>query len=219
MKSIIFSLIEGLIRYIPSQIGIKLRYLYYRNRLLNCGKGVIIDIGVYFQNPGKISLGNKVWIDKNVIFLAGSPNLSRKVFVKENISYAGEIGELRIDDFVHVAQNVVIQAHGGVHIGEKSGIASGSKIYSLSHHYRNLLDKQDKNKYYFTPMVRFDEQALICSPVVIGRGCAVSLNNVVLPGSSIPDNIWFGVGMIISGDNYESNKVYYTDNKVFEKSI
>lgn len=219
IKSVFFDFVEGALRFIPSRVGVKLRLFYYRKRLLSCGSNVVIDTGVYFQYPKKIALGNNVWIDKNVILLAGVPNLTRKVCIKENSFYMGEMGELQIDDFVHVAPNVVIQAHGGVHIGAKTGIAAGSKIYSLSHHYRNLSNNDDTNNYYFTPMVSGEEQALLLSPVVIGRGCAISLNNIVLPGTVIPDNIWFGVGMIISGGGYESDSVYFMNQSVSKKSI
>jgi acetyltransferase-like isoleucine patch superfamily enzyme len=188
-------------------------------RLADCGKNVLIDTGVYIQSPKDISFGSNIWIDKNVIILAGTPNLGRKIKIKKNNKFSYAMGHLVIDDFVHIAPNVIIQAHGGVSIGSKSGVASGSQIYSLSHHYRNLLDRNDYKRNYFTPMVNSDEQALLLSPVVIGSGCALSLNSIVLPGTVVPDNVWFSVGMVIGGSNYESNSVYFTEQKMASKKI
>lgn len=206
-KRIFLGLIEGFIRNIGGPVGIKLRYFYYKRRLAYCGNNVVIDEGVFFQSPENIYLGDKIWLDKNVILLAGSPNLDRNVIIKENPKFLNKIGEIHIGNCVHVAPNVVIQGHGGVTIGANSGVASGSKIYSLSHHYKTA-NKEDKRKYFFTPMVSNEVQSLICSPVFIGNGCAIGLNAIILPGTIVNDYCWIGTGLICSKE-YEESSVNY----------
>lgn len=219
IKILILSFIEGLIRNIGGVIGIKIRYYYYKKRLGGCGKKVVIDIGVVFQSPKDIFIADNVWIDKYVLILAGKPNVNRKIKIKELSAYENKIGEAHIGQGVHIAPFVVVQAHGGILIGDKVGIASGSKLYSLSHHYRNLLDKKDKSQYYFTPMVDENEQSLIAAPIVVGKGCAISLNSIVLPGTIIPDGTWIGTNVTASGIDYSVNSVYYQEQKIFNKQI
>lgn len=209
IKRIVLGLIEGFIRNIGGPLGIKIRYFYYKRRLGYCGNNVVIDEGVFFQSPENIYLGSKIWLDKNVILLAGSPNLDRNIIIKDNSKFENKMGQIHIGDSVHIAPNVVIQGHGGVSIGANTGVASGSKIYSLSHHYKTT-NKEDKKKYFFTPMVLNEEQSLICSPVFIGYGCAIGLNAIILPGCIINDYCWIGTGLICSKE-YEESAVYYVN--------
>jgi galactoside O-acetyltransferase len=219
LKRIFLNLIEGFLRNIGGPIGIKLRYFYYKYRLGSCGKNVVIDIGVAFESPKDIHLGNNIWIDKYVLILAGKPNLARNVLIKENTNYKFKIGEIHIGDGAHIAPFVVLQAHGGISIGDKVGVASGSKLYSLSHHYRNLNDRTDKRKYYFTPMVGNDEQALIAAPITVGNGCAISLNSIILPGTVLPDHVWLGTGVTAQGSSYSNSTVYYEVKTINDKGI
>ncbi|WP_298780286.1 hypothetical protein [uncultured Polaribacter sp.] len=219
IKGLILESIEGFLRNFNGRIGIKLRYWYYKKRLGSCGKGVRIDIGVELQSPKDIHISDNVWIDKYVLILAGKPNLKRQVLIKKNESYKFNIGEIHIGKGTHIAPFVVLQAHGGISIGKNVGVASGSKIYSLSHHYRNLLDRSDKRKYFFTPMVKDSEQSLIASPITIGEGCAVSLNSIVLPGTVIPDGVWIGTSVTAQGKKYNNDTVYFQEQMIHEKKI
>jgi galactoside O-acetyltransferase len=218
MKVILFSLIETIIRNIGGPIGRRIRFQYYRRRLAHCGKNVVIDIGVIIENPEKVFIGNDVWIDNNVIIMAGFISTIDNVAIKKNLCFNKEIGEVHIGDFVHIAPFSVIQGHGGVYIGSKSGIASGSKIYSLSHHYRNLNDRNDTKQYYFSPMVTLQEQFFVASPVYIGEGSAIGLNSVILPGTVIPDGTWVGVNTYMTGSDNLGNSVYATQSAAFVKN-
>lgn len=216
MKHIIYSFIESLIRNIGGGIGRRIRYQYYKRRLGGCGKNIIIDIGVIIENPQYVFLGNNIWIDNYVLIIAGFQGQNERVKIKPNYIFKGKLGELIISDHVHIAPYCVLQAHGGISIGSKSGVASGAKVYSLSHHYRNLNNFLDDNEYYFTPMVSIEEQFFVASPVVIGNGAAIGLNSVVLPGSIIPDNTWIGVSTYTSGE-YEEGAIYSTEPSKFNK--
>lgn len=180
---------------------------------------MIIDEGVIIQNPEWISVGDNVWIDKYCVLIAGKPDeqKSAKVFsIKKNSSYHSERGELIIKNNVHIAPFCTIQAHGGVYIGNNVGIASGSRVYSLSHHYKNPSILGDQHAYKFTPMVDSTEQSLISAPVVIDTDCAIGLNCVVLPGTTVQKGTWIGVSSYISGD-IKGNAIYVSQQAHFLK--
>ncbi|MGV8815427.1 MAG: acyltransferase [Gelidibacter sp.] len=203
-------LVESFLRPISGGIGRKLRYMYYRKKFKSCGENVIIDEGVYFENYHMISIGHNVWIDRNTIFLGGAFNATDRQFYQSGKS---EIpwGMLSLANGVHIAPFSLIQSHGGVSIGENVTIASGSKIYSLSHHYRNLNDKEDKKRYSFSTMADKKDQFMIVGNVIIGDRAAIGLNSVLLPGTVVPEGTWIGVMSTLN-----SNDIL-TPNSIFHK--
>jgi len=210
----IFRLFEGLIRNIEGRSGRTIRLWYYRKRLGRCGENVTIDVGVVFQNPKEIFIGDNVWIDRQTILLAGRlvPGL-RKFIDKPNDDYAGKAGELVLDSGVHVAPFTLLQAHAGLSIGKNVTVASGAKIYTVSHHYRNLLNKSDTKRYSFSSMAPAENQFLILSPVVIGDNAAIGLNSVVLPGTTVREGAWIGVLTHVPPGQTEPNAVYSSVKK------
>lgn len=193
-------IIEPLIRNIPGLIGFGLRYYYYKLVLGSIGKRVAIDTNVYLLDPGYISIGDNTWIDKNVILIAGpvKNTETRKVLFKENENTDIENGYIKIGKGSHIAPNVVLQGHGGLEIGNYVGVASGGKIYTLSHHYRNLMDNDDPHIYKFTPRAPKHHQFLISSAVVMKDNTSLGLNAIILPGSTVGENSWIGVGSVVS---------------------
>jgi acetyltransferase-like isoleucine patch superfamily enzyme len=218
IKRLIFEFIEGRLRNKNGLIGKKLRYFYYKKRLGACGKNVFIDSGVFIESPKDIFIGNNVWVDKNVILLAGRPNQKRNIYYKNIEEEDLSLGQIIIGDNVHIAPNVVVQGHGRVEIGSNTGIASGSKIYSFSHHYRDL-NSNKKNNYFFSPMVGNEHQSLVLSPVKIGFGCAIGLNCVILPGCTINDYSWIGSGVVIQNSIVPDNTLLFNVQEQKQKNI
>lgn len=194
----LFNLILLPIFYLPGPLGFQLRYHYYKRKLRYLGKNVKIDIGVCIQNPQCVSVGDNTWIDKYVILLAGKPTVGkRKIFRKSNNKFKGKEGELIIGKNVHIAPYVLISGMGGTFIGNNLTIASGSKVYSFSHHYRNLLDLSDNYDYKFSSMSPENEQFLISAPIVAENNSAIGLNSVILPGVTIGKNSWIGANSTV----------------------
>lgn len=211
-------LIATSIRFLPGSIGNILRYQFYKRRLKSIGKGVIIDVGVYMLNPKYISIGDNTWIDKNVILVAGKPTKGERVFIeKENKSYKGERGEFKIGRCCHIAINAMIQAHGGVEIGDYSGLAYGANIYSMSDHYRNLNDPKDSTVYKYSPMAPAKEQCLIIGPVVMENNTGLAVNSVILPGVTIEENSWVGVNSYVIKDIPPNSIAIGSPAKVIKK--
>lgn len=192
--------LETIVTYsFDNGVGWVLRAAYWKARVVKLGKNVQIEIGAKAKNWHSISIGDNSWIDRNVLLLAGSggpSNYMGPFHHKENKSFQGKRGELIIGKGCHIAPNVVIQSIEGVEIGDYSGIASGAKIYSLSHHYRNF-ERDDGIIYKFTPCAPPNEQSLIGGPVVLQGNNAIGLNSVVLPGVTIGKNSWIGVNSCV----------------------
>jgi acetyltransferase-like isoleucine patch superfamily enzyme len=183
---------ELLVTYgFDNKLGHVLRAAYWKCRVRKLGKDVIIDIGAKVVGWQGVSIGDNSWIDRNVILETGKIDQSKfLVYVKKTTPLVKE-GELLVGKGCHIAKNVVIQAHGGVFIGDFSGIASGSKIYSLSHHYKNMKN-DDGIIYKFTPLAPSIDQSIIQGSVVFDGNNALGLNSVVLPGVTIGKNTWIG---------------------------
>jgi len=197
----IYELLAVAIRFIPGPLGIRLRYQFYKRRVGYLGKSVVIDEGVYILNPKNVHIGDDTWIDKNVILIAGEPSKGERVFIKkENLSYEGQSGQLYIGQCCHLAPNVVVQAHGGVQIGNYITLASGAKVYSMSHHYTDGAFQEDSPIYKFSTKAPGNEQCLIVGPVVLQDNTALGLNSIVLPGVTIGRNSWVGASSCVVND-------------------
>jgi acetyltransferase-like isoleucine patch superfamily enzyme len=199
---VLASLVRGLrdlvVVYLPGPAGGSLRVRYYKKRFRFLGKNVLIDVGAHFVNPEYMSIGDNCWIDKYVVLMAGPPvEGKRKIARRANADFHHREGDLVVGRNCHIASHVVINAHGGVSIGENSTVAAGAKVVSLSHHYRNLADPSDQFRYRFGSRAPEAEQALISSPVVIGENAALATNAVMLPGSSIGRDSWVGAGSLV----------------------
>jgi acetyltransferase-like isoleucine patch superfamily enzyme len=175
-----------------------LRRLYWGLRLRHLGRKVVFGRNVHIYHPRWVSIGDTCWIDDDVTLIAGPPGHASRM--KRIADHGPEEGSLEIGPRCHVAVGVVIQAHGGVRVGAETGLASGSRVYSLSHHYRNSDDPGDRTRYIFGPCVEPKRQFLLVGPVVLGEGTALGLNAVVLPGAFLGDFSWVATGAVFSGD-------------------
>lgn len=202
-KAILYNLIESLIRGISGPLGRKLRYWYWSKRFKKCGKNVIIDEGVIIQGPEWISVGDNVWIDKYCILMAGPVNLEKLIVKNRQINdFKGAIGELIIGSEVHIGIFNIIQAHGGVYIGNKVTTSAGVKIYSLSNY---VCDENDPGIItYANCMVKNDPVIYILSPIEIEDGVWIGLNSIIL-GGRIGKNSFVASSSIVLRDIPENS--------------
>jgi acetyltransferase-like isoleucine patch superfamily enzyme len=186
---IFFDLIESLLRGLSGAIGRYLRYQYYKRRLKSCGKGVVIDCGVYISNPRNVELGSNVWLDKHTVLLAGEIDLKDKSYkVVKNTFFTGKSGVIKVGDYSHVGIGTIIQGHGGVSIGRYFTSSAGCKIYSLSNDPENC-----------------------------ATGTMVNAGYIIHP-VSIADNVWLGLQTIVLGHHVGEN-AFIKPNSVIYKDI
>jgi acetyltransferase-like isoleucine patch superfamily enzyme len=215
--NLLFLAIESLLRNIPGGLGRRLRYSYYKRRLGSCGRRVVIGMNVMIHSPRHVFIGDEVWIDQGVLILAGKISGDRKSFIKKNKQYAFQPGELHIGNRVHIGPQVILQAHGGMAIGSALTVGAGSKLYSLSHHYKNLENPEDDTEFFFGSMVPERNQFLVQGAIVIEDGAAVGLNCILLPGAYVPKGTWLGVGMILRDQVLECDSVYSYEQVLHNK--
>jgi galactoside O-acetyltransferase len=186
------SLISGL----HGSVGFRLRHLYWRSRLGDLGKGAIIGRWVTFESPKDIFIGAYTWIDHHVIISAGTDDDERPTHFKENTSFTKKKGQVHIGTHCHIAPFVILNGLGGLQIGNRCGLAAGSKVYSLSHHYR--LPGIDE-VFVFSNRIAPVEQGLISGPVVIGDECGIGLDAIIFPGSTIGSGGWLAAQAQLTG--------------------
>ena len=189
-----------LIAYMSGPLGNVARYRYWRRRLRSLGRNVTFGVGVQIAGPGYVSVGDNARLDDYTVVLAGPPGDSPYLTYRENPDFDGSVGHVRIGENCHIAPHVTLQGHGGLSIGDNTGVASGSRIYTMSHHHTDLGGRAPAGTVFkFSSQSPIEEQTLISSPVVLGASCAVGLNSVVLPGASLGHGSWLGTLSVLAG--------------------
>lgn len=196
MKQIAKDMIILVLCYIPGSIGIRLRRFFYRYILGSIGENVSIGVGVRFTSPDLIHIGNDVWVDDYALLIAGHAAIgNRYLYRKDSLSDAASEGMIRIGNRVHVASFTLIQGHGGVLIGDDCTIGSGTKIYTLSHHYRTMGNTPVGGLVCkYSSMAPQEEQSMILGPVVIENSTAILPNCILLAGAHLSEGSWLMAG-------------------------
>jgi acetyltransferase-like isoleucine patch superfamily enzyme len=196
VKRVIFDIFESLIRNIGGGIGRRIRYIYYKRRFAQCGKNVIIDIGVVVENPGLMIIGDNVWINSYTQLVAGLPGNSDKRIIKliANDKYNGEDGYLYIGSGVGIGSYNILHAYGGMYIGNNVTTSACVKIYSFSHYYRD--DSRPSRVTYANCMVESEDISCVISPIVIEDGVWLGINATVF-GGVIGENSFVGANSVV----------------------
>ena len=163
-------LIQDIIRNLSGPLGIGLRRWYYYKRFQHCGSHLVISEGVYIDYPENISLGNHVWIDKGVIIITGKSNRTN-INRKEGTRY---LGKLILGDNVHLGIRSILQAHGGISIGDSFTSGSDSKIYTLS----NKVSLSENGTHHADISKLFYRE----NSIEIGNNVWCGMNTIILAG-------------------------------------
>jgi len=205
-KLLISDCLQFFIAYWPGPLGFKMRTSYYRRKLKHLGKNVIIDTGVFFQNPGFIAIGDNCWIDKNVVLMAGLDNSEREKIIKKNEKYPGNPGEIYVGNGVHIGIGGIFSGiSSGIYISNYCGFSADCKVYSFTSHYRSESNPSDRT-FCFGPMVEHNRQCIVEGPVYLEENVGVALNSVILPGVTIGKNSFISINTVIH-KSVQSNSI------------
>ena len=183
----IAQLVESLIRNISGRAGIVLRRIYYQNRFAKCGSQLVISEGVFIDQPKNVELGNNVWIDKGVIIITGS--VSKKQVKKiRNVDFEGK---LVVGSDIHIGIRTIIQAHGGIQIGNFFTTGSDAKLYSLSNNVRATT--------HGTHPINEQKHSYVIHPLEICNNVWIGMNAVVL-GGEIKEDVYVRPNSVIKGE-------------------
>lgn len=175
-------IIKLFIIYLPGSMGIRLRYLYYKNKFKSCGENVVIDVGVHIDGVSLISVGNNVHIDKYCIITTGK-KLTGKIKRKVNKEFSGCEGEIIIGNEIHIAQFCILMGYGGIEMKNNSVLSSGCKVYSLTN---TAYDNEYREN--VISIMPYSQAPFLLSPIVFGYNVWMGLNSVVMPSVSIGQN-------------------------------
>jgi acetyltransferase-like isoleucine patch superfamily enzyme len=127
LQRLFFHIIEDALRGLSGPLGYRLRQVWYRRQLAQSGSNLRIEPGVHIIGADHIRLGDNVWLDRDVILIAGKPRSSARI-----VDGPAPAGFLEIGSDCHIGIQTIIQAHGGVSIGDCFTTSAGVKIYSFS---------------------------------------------------------------------------------------
>lgn len=131
-------------------------------------------------------------VGRNVRFVGrkGAIRLGRKVAFYGNtyVNANGPQGAVCIGEESHVDQYCVLYGQGGISIGRRCAIASGTLIYSQT----NADTLKDG-----TPIVH---QPTVYAPVSIGDDCWLGAGVRVLPGVTMGEGVHVGAGAVVHRD-------------------
>ncbi len=199
--TIVSDILKLFVIYMPGRTGIRLRYFYYKRKFKQCGKNVIIDVGVQIEGPELISIGDNVHIDKFCILSTGK-HLIGDINRKENKAFKFEEGELVIGSNVHLVQFCVIMAFGGVHISDFCTLSAGTKIYSLT----NLpYDPKDRSR--VVSIMPYEQAPFLCSPVVFEENVWFGLNCIIMPHTHLKKNSFIVSNSLVMGEFPENSYI------------
>lgn len=177
---------------LPGAIGIRLRRAVYSTIFGRMGKNVTIGIGVRFYNPSHIYIGDNVWIADYCLLIAGKPDLAKAhVHYKKENGGRGQQGDIHLDKNTYLAPYVIVQGHGGVYIGEDCFVAAGTKIYSMSHHYRTFDSQVDPELICKGSSVsKRSEQSFIIGAIILEKFSGVLTDCLILSGAVLGEGTW-----------------------------
>lgn len=158
------------------------RYVYHLlfSAFYNLGSRVTFERGVIIQNGKHISLGDKVFLERNVTlkFLEEFENVSRNV------------PNLKIEEGVTVGTGTIIAAAKSIHIKKNVLIGPYCFIGDHDHEYRDINVPIRYQGYKNVKKIIVDEGAwigansTICAGTIIGKNSVIGANSVVT--NSIP---------------------------------
>lgn len=172
-----------LVLWIPGGIGSRLRALYFRLRGAQIGSRVRIEVGVLIDRPDLVEIGGDCWIDRYAILIAGRPRLDRETRAVGEAAPELE-GRIRIGAQCHVGASTILSGIGGLEVGSQVTLAAGTKVYSLTHHYRSWADPS-RTDVVFGSMAPVEVQSMLQGPVRIEDNVGVGVDCLILPGVTI----------------------------------
>jgi len=144
--------------------------------------------GSGFDYEGKLaSLGKNVVIEDGVrIFFPEKVHIGSDVYIGHNSILKGYFDQtLKIGEGTWIGPQCFIYAAGGIDIGENVGIGPGVTIMSSGH---QVLDSPE-------PILHMPLQF---ARVVLGDGCDIGANSVILMGVTIGSGVQIGAGAVVT---------------------
>lgn len=153
-------------------VGFFLRGAYWKANLGSCGINVFIDQNASAFGMKNIHIGNDTHIDTGVVLLCAT-------------------GLLKIGNYCHIANNVIINGKPFLFIGDHTALAAGSKVYGSTTKPTGRSMSPMSPEY----MIRTAEVG-----VTIGSNVLIGLNSTVVPGAKIGNGVCVGANSLVNNN-------------------
>lgn len=190
-----YEIIVLLFSRLPGALGVFLRGKFYPMLFKKIGSGVVFGNNMVIRHPKKITLGDNVIIDDNVLLDAKGADdseitLHNEVFVGRNSILSCKGGKIILEERANVGFNCEIFSSNKVVIGKDNLIAAYTYVVGGGNY---KLDKID---------IPFNQQ-----PDFKGKGGVVTEENVwlaahvvLLDGTKVGKNSIIAAGAVVSGE-------------------
>ncbi len=183
-----------LIGSMPGALGLLLRKWFYPVLFKQCGRGVVFGRNLTLRHTHKITLGDHVIVDDNVVLDAkGDSNagitVGVGVYVGRNTIIYSKNGDIEIADNVNISSNCQLFSSNKLVIKQNTVIAAYTYLLS-----GGMYDYRD-------PMPYAQQSGLNTrGPTIVGESCWIGAHVVVVDGSTIGDRSVIGAGAVVTGD-------------------
>jgi galactoside O-acetyltransferase len=170
MKKLLFQIYIALLKPIPTQIGVKLRYFAYKPFFKSTNGFFKIEEGVTIYGFENIELGSNI------------------LFMKNSYIYANDRGSLKVgNNFAMNTNSQLGASFGKIQIGENCAIAPNCVLRASNHTF----DKTD------TPII---EQGHSYGEIIIEDDVWISSNSVITANTKIGKSSIIGAGSVVTKD-------------------
>jgi acetyltransferase-like isoleucine patch superfamily enzyme len=188
--------------------GYLFRKIFFGGMFRNAGRGVIYGRGLVLRHPGKISIGERVSIDDDVLLDASGAgekgiSLGDGVIVSRSCVLQGKTGPLTIGNRADIGCNCIFSSVSGIEIGQSTLIAGHCYIGGGRYRSDRLeIPMMDQGTYSEGPVILGDDVwlgagVIVLDGVRIGRGSIVGAGSVVTGKS--PNTRRCGVRALVIG--------------------
>ncbi|MFV9504550.1 MAG: acyltransferase [Oscillochloridaceae bacterium umkhey_bin13] len=187
-------LVQNLVGWVPSLVGIGLRSLVYRTILqmdgmaaiedgvrirfasnVRLGAGVYLDHGSYLHAcPGGISIGAGSFVMKNAIL---------HVYNFRDLPQAG----IRIGARSLIGEACILRGQGGITIGDDVYLGTLVQILAVNHVFAD-------------PYRPISQQGITAQGITIGDGSWIGSGAIILDGVTLGRNVVVGAGALVTKD-------------------
>ena len=168
-----YEIIITLFSSIPGAFGLFLRKIFFKHLFKRVGKGVVFGKNMTIRHPKKISIGDNVIFDDNVV-LDAKGNDNRGIEIKDNVVIGRNTilsckgGNIYIDEHSNIGANCYIISETEFQIGKYVFVAGNSYLIAGGNH-------------------TFENREI---PIMFQP-------SVSKGGVKIEDDVWIGAGAII----------------------
>ncbi len=188
-------LIVTLTAGVSGAFGLLLRQLLYPRLFKSCGRKVVFGKNLTLRHAHKITLGDRVVLDDNVVVDAkGESNegvsLGDDVYVGRNTIIYCKNGDIAIERAVNISSNCQIYSSNKLTLERQSVIAAYTYILSGGQY-----DYKDRTK-------TFAEQSGMVTrgPTTVGPNCWLAAGVVIVDGVTVGEHCVIAAGAVVTDD-------------------